>query len=68
MSLCLVNQEGEVLVHRHMTAGPEPFLHAIAPDREDVVVCVEWTLHLGLGWPISAPVRAVLSSWATRAL
>jgi hypothetical protein len=24
-----------------MHAGPEPLLHAIAPDREDVVVCVE---------------------------
>jgi hypothetical protein len=39
--LCLLNQEGEVLVHRNMKAGPEPFLHAIAPYREDVVVCVE---------------------------
>jgi transposase len=41
MDLCVLNQEGEVLVHRNMKAGPEPFLQAIAPDREDVVVCVE---------------------------
>jgi len=27
-------------VHRHMPAGPDPFLKAIAPYREDVVVCV----------------------------
>jgi transposase len=41
MSLCVLNQEGEVLVHRNMKAAPEPFLKAIAPYREDVVVCVE---------------------------
>src|SRR5262245_59677412 len=41
MSLCILNQEGEILRHRHMPAGPEPFLKAIAPYREDLVVCVE---------------------------
>jgi transposase len=41
MYLCLLNQEGEMLVHRNMPAGPEPFLKAIAPYREDLVVCVE---------------------------
>jgi transposase len=41
MYLCVLNQEGEVLVHRNMKAAPEPFLKAIAPYREDVVVCVE---------------------------
>ena len=41
MSLCVVNQEGESLLHRNMKAGPEPFLKAIAPYREDLVVCVE---------------------------
>jgi Transposase len=28
-------------VHRNMPAGPEPFLQTIAPDRTDLVVCVE---------------------------
>jgi hypothetical protein len=41
MYLCILNQEGEVLLHRHMKAAPEPFLKAIAPYREDMVVCVE---------------------------
>src|SRR5919109_5334604 len=41
MYLCVLNQEGEVLVHQNMKAAPEPFLQAIAPYREDVVVCVE---------------------------
>jgi hypothetical protein len=36
-----VNQDGEILVHRQMKAAPEPFLKAIAPYREDLVVCVE---------------------------
>src|ERR1700739_4658482 len=41
MYLCILNQDGEILVHRNMPAGPEPFLKAVAPYREDLVVCVE---------------------------
>jgi Transposase len=41
MYLCILNQAGEILVHRNMKAAPEPFLKAIAPYREDLVVCVE---------------------------
>jgi transposase len=41
MSLCILNQNGEILVHRNMPAGPEPFLKTIAPYRTDLVVCVE---------------------------
>ncbi len=41
MYLCIVNREGEILVHRNMPAGPEPFLKAVAPYRADLVVCVE---------------------------
>src|SRR5262245_5187507 len=41
MYLCILSQEGEVLLHRNMTAAPEPFLKAIAPYREEMVVCVE---------------------------
>jgi transposase len=41
MYLCILNQEGAILLHRNMPAGPEPFLKAIAPYREDLVVCVE---------------------------
>jgi transposase len=40
MYLCILNRDGEILVHRNMPAGPEPFLKTIAPYREDVVVCV----------------------------
>jgi len=41
MYLCILNQNGEIVFHRNMRAAPEPFLQAIAPYREDLVVCVE---------------------------
>jgi hypothetical protein len=41
MYLCIMNQAGEILLHRNMKAAPEPFLKAITPYREDLVVCVE---------------------------
>src|SRR5574341_1773871 len=40
MYLCLLNRDGELLIHRTMPAGPDSFLKAIAPSREDLVVCV----------------------------
>ena len=48
MYVCIVNHAGEILVHRHMKAMPDPVLKAVAPDRDGLVVAVEWTLHLGL--------------------
>jgi transposase len=41
MYLCILNQHGEIVLHRNMRAAPEPFLQEIAPYREDLVVCVE---------------------------
>src|SRR5919106_921687 len=41
MYVCLVNRDGEILGHRHMKAAPEPFLKAVAPSREGLVVAVE---------------------------
>ena len=62
MSLGILNQAGEILVHRHMPAAPEPFLKTITPYREDVV-CVEWTLHLGPGWLVSVLKRGFPWCW-----
>jgi transposase len=39
--VCLVKHAGEILLHRNMKAAPEPFLKAIAPYREGLVVAVE---------------------------
>jgi transposase len=41
MSVCILDQSGEVLVHRNMQTDPETFLRAIAPYRPDIVVAVE---------------------------
>ena len=41
MYVCVLSQAGEVFFHRKMQAAPEPFLKAIGPYREDVVVSVE---------------------------
>jgi transposase len=41
MYVCIVSHDGETLLHRHMKAAPEPFLKAVAPYREGLVVAVE---------------------------
>jgi transposase len=41
MYVCILNQEGAILLHRNMKAAPEPFLTAIAPYRDGLVVAVE---------------------------
>ena len=41
MYVCILNQDGEMLVHRNMQAAPDPFLKAIAPYRDGLVVAVE---------------------------
>jgi hypothetical protein len=41
MYVCLVSHDGEILLHRNMKAAPEPFLKAVAPYREGLVVAVE---------------------------
>lgn len=40
MYVCILAQNGEVLVHRNMQTEPEAFLKAIAPYRPDIVVAV----------------------------
>ncbi len=41
MYVCIVSHDGEILLHRNMKAAPEPFLKAIAPYRDGLVVAVE---------------------------
>lgn len=40
MDVCVLRQKGAILRHRHMQAAPEPFLKAVAPSRDDLVVAV----------------------------
>jgi transposase len=41
MYLCILNRDGEILLHRNMKATPDAFLAAVSPFRDDLVVCVE---------------------------
>jgi transposase len=41
MDVCILSRDGEILFHRNMHAAPEPFLKAVAPYREGLVVAVE---------------------------
>ena len=41
MDVCLLNQDGEIRLHRNMKASPAMWLKAIAPYREELVVAVE---------------------------
>src|SRR5882757_6515736 len=40
MDVCILNQAGETLLHRHMQTTPEAFLTVVAPYRDDIVVAV----------------------------
>jgi transposase len=41
MYVCVLSQDGEIRLHRNMQAAPEPFLKAVAPYRDGLVVAVE---------------------------
>jgi len=41
MYVCILDREGQVLLHRNLPCDPERFLRTIAPYREDLVVGVE---------------------------
>jgi len=41
MYLCILDQDGTVLLHRNLHAKPDAFLKAVAPYREDLVAAVE---------------------------
>ena len=48
MYLCILDQSGEIPLHRDTRANPDAFLKAVAPYREALVVAVECILHLVL--------------------
>jgi transposase len=41
MYMCILNQEGAILLHRNMKADPKSFRDAVAPFRQDLVVAIE---------------------------
>ena len=40
MDVCILSHDGERMLHRNMPAAPEPFLKAVTPYREGLVVAV----------------------------
>jgi hypothetical protein len=41
MDGCILSQDGELVLHRHMPASPETWLKALAPYRDHLVIAVE---------------------------
>jgi transposase len=41
MYVCVLSHDGTIVLHRNMQAAPEPFLKAVAPYRDGLVVAVE---------------------------
>lgn len=41
MYLCILDRDGQVVLHRNVKSCPEAFLAAIAPFRDDLVVAAE---------------------------
>jgi hypothetical protein len=41
MYVCILDRDGESMVHRNLTASPEALLKVIAPDRDDLAIAVE---------------------------
>ena len=41
MYVCILDREGQVLLHQNMPCDPDRFLRTIAPYRDDLVVAVE---------------------------
>ena len=58
----ILDPKGESRVPRHMQAGPAPFLPTLAPEREELVVCVACIVPWY--WPTSGPAKAFPSCWA----
>ena len=44
MFLCILDQQGSLVLSRNTLANPQSFLKAIAPYREDLVVAAECIL------------------------
>ena len=51
MFLCILNAEGEVLLHRNIASSPDAFLKTVAPFRGGLVVGVDiWFLSTVRIW------------------
>ena len=67
MYLCILNQDGEMLVHRNMPAGPDRFSRPLHPTGR-IWSSVSNVSSPGIGWPTSVPVKGFPLSWGTRSI
>jgi hypothetical protein len=69
MYVCILNRDGEILLHRNMPTSPEIFLKAIGPYRQDLVVAVEcmFTRYWLADLCAQAGLTCVLGARAVRA-
>jgi len=63
MYVCIINQDGETVVHRNMKAEPQTFLRAILNHSEMVLLFRLNACSPGTGWLIFANTKTFLLSW-----
>ncbi len=61
MYLCILNQDGEILLHRHMPAGPNRVSRPLPPTGRPLS-SVSHTSFPGTGWPTSVHAKGCLLS------
>src|SRR5262249_3168344 len=65
MYVCILDPQGEIVLHRNMPCAPELFLKAVAPSEKTWRLA--WNASSpGTGSPICAPSRIFLLFWGTR--
>ena len=65
MYLCILDREGEILLHKNIKCRPEDFLSAVAPFRDDLVVSRSSASSRGTGSPTCAAAKGSSSYSAT---
>ena len=62
MYVCILNRDGEIVLHANMKASPEPLAAAIAPYRDDLVISVEclFTWYWLADWCVQQGIPFVL--------
>ncbi len=64
MYLCILDRDGQILLHKNMRSSPETFLEAVEPFREDLVVSFEGTDEfLGHGVATTLRTRSPIGVW-----
>ena len=63
MYVCILSQDGEVVLHRNMKARPDALLKAIVPYRDDMVIAVACLFTVVLARRPVCAGRAAFCPW-----